>query len=170
MPGSCLLSAHYGQWWEAMGWRFSPSGFARQFGADAETLFCRRLRGGPSLPDRALALDRIAGSLFLLCIAAFTIWLPNQIPQFNQLRISLLSRAAQAYEEIERSNAEAARPISVAEMRAVQRRLKALRYDPGAIDGRAGPSTLSALNQYRASKLMSPVSYIDRTTVADLLK
>jgi putative peptidoglycan binding protein len=145
-----------------MGWRFLPSRFARQFRADAQTLFSPRLHGEVSLSDRANALDRIAGSLFLLCMVAAAVWAATHAVPYRLMRYSLLS-------EIARAESQATGLISVAEMRALQGRLKALGYDPGAIDGRAGPSTLRALNQYRASKLLGPVSYVDRTTVADLL-
>ena len=169
MPFSCLLSAHCGQWWEAMGRRFLPFRFASQFWTDTQILFCRRSHGEVSLSDRAQALDRIAGSLFLLGVAAAAIWLATHVLPYQMMRYSLLTEIARAEAEIQRHSADAARPISVREMRGLQSRLKALGYDPGAIDGRAGPSTLHALNQYRASKLLSPVSYVDRTTAADLL-
>ena len=144
-------------------------GLARQFWIDVQTLFWRRGRGGPSLSNRALALDRLAGSLFLVCMAAAAIWLTNQALSFRQPHRALLSEIAKAEAAFRDEGTEVPRNVSVPEMRTLQRRLKTLGYDPGAIDGRAGPSTLHALNQYRASKLLKPVSSVDHTTAADLL-
>jgi hypothetical protein len=157
-----------------VGSRFLLSGFARRFRTDVQTLLCRRFRGGPSLSDRALALDRIAGSLFLACMGALAIWLASQTLPANPLQIPLIGESAQAASgttevELSRSGAEAANHMSSAEIRALQGRLKALGFDPGAIDGVAGPRTLQALNEYRASMDLGGATRVDRTSVAELL-
>lgn len=156
-----------------MGARFLPSGFARRFRTDLRTLFCRRTRGGPTLSERAVALDRMAGSLFLGCTAIAAVWLASQAMPTNPLGVPPMAESAQAAAapelELEAPGAESPPgPMTAAEIRQLQTRLMALGFDPGPIDGIAGPRTLQALNLYRASVELDRVHSIDRSTVADL--
>jgi hypothetical protein len=167
----CLLPIT-GDGGDAMGSRFPFSGFARRFRTDVETLFCRHIRGGPSLSARALALDRIAGSLCLVCSAVIMVWLANLALPAGLLQVPLIGESAQAAAPDAESEAPGAqattRQLSAGDIRTLQSRLKSLGFDPGAIDGIAGPRTLQALNLYRASMKLEHVSYVDRSTVADL--
>jgi hypothetical protein len=156
-----------------MGARFLPSGFARRFRTDLRTLFCRRSRGGPSLSERALALDRMAGSLFLACAAISAVWLASQIVPTNPLGVPKVTESAQAAAVPEPAppapgTKAASGPMTETEIRQLQARLLALGFDPGPIDGIAGPRTLQALNLYRASVELDRVHAIDRSAVADL--
>lgn len=156
-----------------MGFRFLPSAFARRLGTDVRTLFCRRIRGGPTLSQRALALDRIAGTLVVFCALLSAAWLATQILPTEALTTPAVAESAQADAAAADGNLQALRPdaerLDTAELRAVQARLRSLGFDPGAIDGIAGPRTLGALNQYRASRNLGRVSWIDRANVAGLL-
>jgi hypothetical protein len=158
-----------------MGFRFLPSGFARRFRTDLRTLSCRRIRGGPAFSQRALALDRIAGSVFLLCIVLSAIWLSTQMLLPSQLKVIPVAETAQAASgalgvEFQRRVVEAAaEPMTEDDIRKLQNWLVMLGFDPGPVDGRAGPRTLNAFNQYRASKNLSPISKIDRANAAELL-
>jgi Putative peptidoglycan binding domain len=160
---------------DGMGSRFPLCGYARQFRTDLRTLSCRRIRGGPSLSERALALDRIAGLVFLTCVAGLAGWLANQTLPLGPVKIPVMTESAQAAPgapdaALQQLGAEAAaRPMTAAEIRKVQGRLETLGFSPGAIDGIAGRRTLDALNRYRASENLARASTFDRTTAADLL-
>lgn len=124
---------------------------------------------------RALALDRVAGSMFLLCAAISGIWLVGQVMPRNLLEAAAVTESAQAAaavpeEGIQRRAIEAAAgPMSSADIRNLQSRLKSLGYDPGPIDGIAGLRTLDALNQYRATRYLSRVAQVDRRAATGLL-
>jgi hypothetical protein len=60
-------------------------------------------------------------------------------------------------------------PLTSGDIVKVQQKLKSLGFDPGAADGAAGPRTLSALNAYRKSLGLAPVTEIDRQAAAPLL-
>lgn len=158
-----------------MGSRFSLSGFARQFGTDLRTLTCRRLRGGPSISARALALDRLAGALFLVCVAGLGAGAAHQTLPMSLLKVPIMTESAQAATGApdptvqELSALPPAKPLRSAEIRALQGRLEALGFNPGAIDGIAGRRTLDALNRYRATRNLGRVSTIDRPAATDLL-
>jgi peptidoglycan hydrolase-like protein with peptidoglycan-binding domain len=59
-------------------------------------------------------------------------------------------------------------PLAHADIMKVQLKLKALGFDPGTADGRAGPHTLNALNAYRKSLGLKPSTAVDRQAVAPL--
>ena len=152
-----------------MGPRFPLSGFARQFSTDLRTVTCRRWRGGPTLSQRALALDRIAGSLFLVCLVVMSLWVADQA---GLLKLPVVAESAQAATGAPAAvdPAPAAKPLTSAEVRLVQRKLKSLGFDPGAIDGVPGRHTLTALNAYLAAAKRDSVSRVNRSTVASLLE
>jgi hypothetical protein len=60
-------------------------------------------------------------------------------------------------------------PLTVDDVIKVQNRLKALGFNPGNPDGKAGPRTMKALNDYRKSLGLQPITAVDRTSVAPLL-
>jgi hypothetical protein len=157
-----------------MGARFLPSGFARRFRTDIRTLFCRHIRGAPTLSERAVALDRMAGATFLACAAISAVWLAGQIVPTSSFDVPPVTESAQADAAAtepgrQTPEAEAASGrMSANEIRQLQSRLMTLGFDPGQIDGIAGPRTLHALNLYRASVELDPVHSVDRATVADL--
>lgn len=156
-----------------MGFRILPSRLTQRFRTDLQTLFCRRIRGGPSISERTLALDRIAGSVTLLCLAGLAVWLVNQTLPGKLLRIPAVSERAEAAAGTPDFGLPTAgatlKPLSFADVRAVQAKLQSLGFDPGAVDGIAGRRTLKALNGYRATQAMEPTAYVDRATIAGLL-
>jgi hypothetical protein len=70
---------------------------------------------------------------------------------------------------IMRPVAEETTPLASGDIMKVQQKLKSLGFDPGKADGAAGPRTLSALNAYRKSLGLAPVTKVDRQAVAPLL-
>lgn len=128
---------------------------------------CRRWRGGPTLSQRALALDRIAGSLFLVCLVAASLWGAD--------RVGLLPTVAESAQAATGAPAAvdpelAAKPLTSAEVRMLQRKLKSLGFDPGAIDGVPGRRTLTALNAYLAAAKLDTVTQLNRAAAASLLE
>jgi hypothetical protein len=164
----CLLPIT-GDGGEVMGSRFPLPGFARQFSTDLRTLTARRWRGGPTLSQRALALDRLAGSLFLVCLAATSLWVADRA---GLLTLPVVAESAQAATSDPGAidPALAAKPLTSAEVRLVQRKLKSLGFDPGAIDGVPGRHTLAALNAYLAAASLGRASQINRSSAASLLE
>jgi hypothetical protein len=59
-------------------------------------------------------------------------------------------------------------PLTAADVIKIQSELKTLGFDPGQADGKAGPRTLKALNAYRKSLGLQPVTAVDRQAVAPL--
>jgi hypothetical protein len=164
----CLLPIT-GDGGDVMGPRFPLPGFARQFGADLRTLTSRRWHGGPTLSQRALALDRVAGSLFMVCLVATSLWGADRA---GLLTLPVVAESAQAAasDPAALDPAIAAKPLTSAEVRLVQRKLKSLGFDPGAIDGVPGRRTLIALNAYLAAAKVARVSQVNRASVASLLE
>jgi len=60
-------------------------------------------------------------------------------------------------------------PLTADDVTKIQSRLKSLGFNPGKADGKAGPHTIKALNDYRKSLGLQPVGDIDREAVAPLL-
>lgn len=145
------------------------SGFARQFRTDLRTLTCRRWRGGPTLPARARALDRIAGSVFIVCLVATSVWVADRS---GLLALPLVAESAQAAtsDPAALDPVIAAKPLTSAEVRRVQRKLKSLGFDPGGIDGIPGRRTLAALNAYLAAADLGTVIHVNRASAATLLE
>jgi hypothetical protein len=158
----CLLPIP-GDGGDVMGPRFPLSGFARQFHTDLRTLTSRRWRGGPTLSQRALALDRVAGSLSLVCLMAASFWLAD--------RTGLLPPVADSAQAATGAPATLdPAPLTSAEVRLLQRKLKSLGFDPGAVDGIPGRHTLAALNAYLAAAKVARVSQVNRASAASLLE
>ena len=164
----CLLPIQ-GDGGDVMGPRFSLPGFARQFRTDLRTLTSRRWRGGPTLSQRALALDRVAGSLFVVCVMVASLWAADRA---GLLTLPVVAEPAQAAtgDPAALDPALAARPLTSAEIRLVQRKLKSLGFDPGAIDGVPGRHTLTALNAYLTAASLGRVSQVNRAAAASLLE
>ena len=152
-----------------MGPRFRVPRFARQLCTDIRTVTCGRWRGGPTLSERALSLDRIAGSLFRVCLTAVAIM---GVDRSGLLKLPEVAESAQAAtgSSAALDPALAARPLTSAEVRLLQRNLKALGFNPGAIDGVPGGHTLDALNAYLAGAKLDTVTKINRATAASLLE
>ena len=164
----CLLPIP-GDGGDVMGPRFPLFGFGRQFRTDLRTLTSRRWRGGPTLSERALALDRVAGSVFMLCLVVTSVWVADRT---DLLTLPVVAESAQAAtsDPAALDPAIAATPLTSAEVRLVQRKLKSLGFDPGAIDGVPGRRTLTALNAYLAAAKVARVSQVNRASVASLLE
>lgn len=114
---------------------------------------------------RALALDRIAGSLFLVCLLATSLWLADRTGL-----LPAVADSAQAATGAPVDPALADRPLTSPEVRLLQRKLKALGFDPGGIDGVPGRRTLSALNAYLAAAKLDTVTKVNRASAASLLE
>ena len=162
-----------------MGLRFLLPGFARQFRTDLRTLTGRRWRGGPSLSQRALALDRVAGSVFIVGLVAVAIVGADRAGMLKLPEVAESAQAATSDPAISDPAAGApaaldpalaARPLTSAEVRLLQRKLKSLGFDPGGIDGVPGRHTLTALNAYLAAAKLDTVTKINRATAASLLE
>jgi peptidoglycan hydrolase-like protein with peptidoglycan-binding domain len=59
-------------------------------------------------------------------------------------------------------------PLSPEEVLEVQTRLQALQFDPGPIDGVAGPRTTSAIQRFQAGKGQTRSGLLDRELLDDL--
>ena len=162
----CLLPIP-GDAGDVMGPRFPLSGFARQFRTDLRTLTSRRWRGGPTLSQRALALDRVAGSLFMVCMVATSLWLADRTGL-----LPAMADSAQAATGVPAAldPALASAPLTSTEVRLLQRKLKSLGFDPGAVDGIPGRDTLAALNAYLAAGKLDTVMQVNRASAASLLE
>lgn len=126
-----------------------------------------RWRGGPTLAQRALALDRIAGSLFVVCLMVASLWIADRTGLLPTVADSALA-ATGAPAAVDPGLA--AMPLTSAEVRLVQRKLKSLGFDPGAVDGVPGRRTLDALNAYLAAAKLDTVTRVNRAGAASLLQ
>jgi hypothetical protein len=151
-----------------MVYRLRAPGFARQLDADLHTLIHRGNDRRVSFGDRLLALDRIAGTTLIACAMVAVVWLTGVVADSGLLRIPS-AEADSAGVVTGTQTAHAAESLKWSEVRNLQTRLSQLGFDPGKLDGIAGPRTLDALNRYRAAQSLEPVSRIDATTITDLL-
>lgn len=147
------------------------SGFARQFKTDLQVLTRAGDYRNARLTDRAVALDRIAGTSVLFCAAALLTWLVATQTALLDIPSAMASTAYQATfgTQFNPDETLAAKPMKARDIRVMQRKLKQLGFDPGAIDGVAGKRTLEALNRYREAKHLEQVSAIDRGAAGALL-
>src|SRR6185295_5507845 len=125
--------------------RVSLFGLAPHFRTDFRTLICSRFRGGPTISERAIALDRIAGSTLLAAVAAVVFCVAAQTLPLSRLQVLNVADSAHAAAspaanlDLKRLSAEAAsEPLSTREVRQLQSRLQMQGFDPGAIDGVVG--------------------------------
>lgn len=140
--------------------------FTRQLDADIHTLLHRGGDQRVSFDDRLVALDRLAGTAMIASVMVLSVWLMSVASGAGLLHIpSATANSASAEQPV----GALVDHLKWSDVRDLQTRLTALGFDPGAIDGIAGRRTLDALNRYRAAKLLGSASWVDRTTVADLL-
>lgn len=145
-------------------------GSARQVDTDFHTLIHRAKDRRVTFGDRLLALDRIAGTALIACIMVAIMWLMSVVAGAGLLRIpSATADSAGAVTEAQTAHA-VADPLKWSEVRKLQTKLSQLGFDPGKFDGIAGPRTLDALNRYRETQSLGRISWVDRTTIADLLE
>lgn len=64
--------------------------------------------------------------------------------------------------------AAASAPLAVAEVRELQRRLRAVGFDPGPLDGSAGPTTANAARQYQRARGLAITGEVDHDLLARL--
>lgn len=64
--------------------------------------------------------------------------------------------------------APAPRPLVFAEVRELQRRLRAAGFDPGPLDGSAGPTTANAARQYQRARGLTVTGEVDYDLLARL--
>jgi hypothetical protein len=153
-----------------MVYRLRSTGFARQFDADIHTLFHRGDDRRISVGDRLVALDRLAGTTMIACTMILSVWLMSVAADAGLLRIPSATASSADTAAIEaQAGRSMADHLKWSEVRDVQAKLTKLSFDAGTVDGIAGRRTLDALNRYRAAQLLAPVSWVDRTTIADLL-
>ena len=164
----CLLPIP-GNGGDVMGPRFPLSGSARQLRTDLRTLTSRRWRGGPTLSQRALALDRVAGSR-LHAVPGGDVALGRRPGRPAHAAGGGRKRAGSHRDPAALDPALAAKPLTSAEVRLVQRKLKSLGFDPGAVDGVPGRHTLAALNAYLTAASLGRVSQVNRASAASLLE
>ena len=62
----------------------------------------------------------------------------------------------------------APRPLVFAEVRELQRRLRAAGFDPGPLDGSAGPTTANAARQYQRARGLAVTGEVDHDLLARL--
>jgi len=107
--------------------------------------------------------------MFVVCVIVMSLWVADQA---GLLTLPVVAESAQAAtgDQGVLDPAVVARPLTSPEVRLVQRKLKSLGFDPGAIDGVPGRSTLAALNAYLAAAKLETVSRINRATAASLLE
>jgi hypothetical protein len=64
--------------------------------------------------------------------------------------------------------APASASLAFAEVRELQRRLRAVGFDPGPLDGNAGPTTANAARQYQRARGLAVTGEVDRDLLARL--
>ena len=165
----CLLPIP-GNGGDVMGPRFPLFGSARQLRTDLRTLTSRRWRGGPTLSQRAAGAGPRSRDRCSWCVVVATsLWVADRA---GLLTLPAVAESAQAAtsDPATLDPALAAKPLTSAEVRLVQRKLKSLGFDPGAVDGVPGRHTLTALNAYLAAANLGRASQVNHASAASLLK
>jgi hypothetical protein len=147
--------------------RSTFSGDTRQFPADVQVLTLGHSHKRTAFKDRMVALDRMAGTTMLACVAVLSVWLISQAIQMRLLDAP--SATASSVDAAFDRELVAGEPMTAVAVRQLQSKLQMLGFDPGVIDGIPGGRTLDALNHYREAKKLLRVSRIEYATVADLL-
>lgn len=144
--------------------------FRRQFDADIRTLIHHGNDRHVSFGARLVALDRIAGTTMIACAMLLSVWLMSVAADAGLLRIPSATASSADTAAVEaQAGRGMADHLKWSEVRDMQAKLAKLGFEPGTIDGIAGRRTLDALNRYREAQLLGPASWVDRTTIADLL-
>jgi peptidoglycan hydrolase-like protein with peptidoglycan-binding domain len=105
--------------------------------------------------------------MFLVCLVAASIWVADRTGL-----LPVVAESAQAATSAPAAvdPALGARPLTSAEVRLLQRKLRSLGFDPGAIDGVPGRHTLTALNAYLSAAKLATVTKVNRAAAASLLE
>ena len=155
--------------------RFSLFGLASQFQTDLQTLTCGRFRGGPSISERAVALDRIAGSTLMAGVAVAGFWLVAQTLPLSQIQLPAVADSAHAASaapslDLQRLSAEAAaEPLSPGDIRQLAKPAAhdGVQSGRGRRDrGRPHPGRSQPLSR---DQDLARVWQVDRGVAADLL-
>ena len=147
--------------------RFTFSGDTRQAETKVDVLTLGHSHRRTAFKDQMVAIDRMAGTTVLACIAVLSIWLISQAIQMRWLDApSVTANGGNAAFD---GRFVAGEPMTVAAIRQLQSKLQVLGFDPGLIDGIRGGRTLDALNHYRGTKNLPRVSQIEYETAAGLL-
>jgi hypothetical protein len=143
--------------------RSTFSGDTRQAETDVDVLTLVHCHRRTAFKDQMVAIDRMAGTTVLACIAVLSIWLVSQAIQMRWLDApSVTANAALDGRFV------AGEPMTVAAVRQLQSKLQVLGFDPGLIDGIRGGRTLDALT-IAERKNLPRVSQIKYETAAGLL-
>ena len=147
--------------------RSTFSGYTTQIETDVDVLTLGHSHRRTAFKDQMVAIDRMAGTTVLACIAVLSIWLVSQAIQMRWLDAS--SVTANSANAAFDGRFVAGEAMTVAAVRQLQSKLQVLGFDPGVIDGIRGGRTLDALNHYRGTKHLPRVSQIEYETAAGLL-
>ena len=140
----------------------------RQVETDVDVLTLGHNHRRTAFKDQMVAIDRMAGTTVLACVAVLSIWLVSQAIQMRWLDgPGVTANSANAAFDSELVVGE---PMTAAAVRQLQSKLQVLGFDPGVIDGIRGGRTLDALNHYRETKDLPRVSQIEYETTAGLLE
>jgi hypothetical protein len=147
--------------------RSTFSGYTRQIETDVDILTLGHSHRRTAFEDQMVAIDRMAGTTVLACIAVLSVWLVSQAIQAGWLDApSVTANCAKVAFDGRFVTGEA---MTVAAVRQLQSKLQVLGFDPGVIDGIRSGRTLDALNQYRGTKNLPRASQIEYETAAGLL-
>jgi len=113
-----------------------------------------------------VAMDRMAGTAVIGCVALLSLWL---ISQALQMRSDTADGRASNAMEASYGTLDPAGRLTVSDLRKLQSKLEGLGFEPGVVDGIAGGRTLDALNRYREAEMLERVSEINHATVGALL-
>jgi hypothetical protein len=147
--------------------RFTFSGYTRQAETKVDVLIPGHNHRRTAFKYQMVAIDRMAGTIVLACIAVLSVWLVSQPIQMRWLDVpSVTANGANVAFD---GRFVAGEAMTVAAVRQLQSKLQMLGFDPGVIDGIRGGRTLDALNHYRETKNLPGVSQIEYETAAGLL-
>ena len=147
--------------------RSTFSGDTRQVETDVDVLTLGHNHRRTAFKDQMVAIDRMAGTTVLACVAVLSISFVSQAIQMRWLDapgVTANSANAAFVSEL-----VAGEPMTAAAVRQLQSKLQVLGFDPGVIDGIRGGRTLDALNHYRETKNLPRVSQIEYETAVGLL-
>jgi hypothetical protein len=147
--------------------RSTFSGDTRQVETDVDVLTLGHNHRRTAFKDQMVAIDRMAGTTVLACVAVLSISFVSQAIQMRWLDApGVTANSANAASD---GRFVAGEPMTAAAVRQLQSKLQVLGFDPGVIDGIRGGRTLDALNHYRETKNLPRVSQIEYETAVGLL-